>query len=273
MSAIPCPTPHCDRPRPGNRHLCGACEADLARALGDVPWLAGQLDVVLSKQGSHAPAGRRTGVPLPYDPRATEAAYVLKSALVGWVRLLTDASTVLAGAEAPYDHLPSIALWLLARLEELVMHHAAGEAVDEICSAVRSAIRLVDRPADLVYAGPCGNDVTVDEPCPEALYARPDAVRVTCRVCRSVYDVEDRREWMLDAVEGMLFRAADMAHVLTSLGWPCTQGQIRQWASRGRVVAHGVDGQGHPVYRVSEVRERLVVAREREQAKRERMAS
>jgi hypothetical protein len=249
--------------------LCGGCEADLARALGDVPWLAAQLDVVLSKQGSHAPAGRRTGLPLPYDPRATEAAFVLKSALVGWVRILVEAHP----EGRPADTLPAVALWLLARVERLAMHHAAGEAVDEICSAVRSAIRLVDRPADLVYAGPCGNDVTVDDPCPEALYARPDAVRVTCRTCRAMYDVEDRREWMLDAVEGMLFRAADMAHVLTSLGWPCTQGQIRQWASRGRVVPHGVDGQGHPVYRVSEVRERLRVVREREQAKRERMSA
>lgn len=267
MSA-PCPTPSCRYDRPGHRMLCGGCEADLARALGDVPWLAVQLDVVLSKQGSHTPAGRRTGVPLPYDPRATEAAAVLKSALVGWVRELLSWHT----EEWPADDLPSIAVWLLARVERLAMHHAAGEAVDVICSAVRSAIRLVDRPPDLLFAGQCGN-VLDGQVCETGLYARPDAARVRCHGCDRIYDMADRRADMLDAVEGMLFRAADMAHVLTSLGWPCTQGQIRQWASRGRVVAHGVDGQAHPVYRVSEVRERLVVAREREQAKRERMAS
>lgn len=241
--------------------LCGGCEADLARALGDVPWLAVQLDVVLSKQGSHAPAGRRTGVPLPYDPRATEAAAVLKSSLVGWVRELLSWHT----EEWPADDLPSIAVWLLARVERLVMHHAAGEAVDEICCAVRSAVRLVDRPADLVYAGPC--------PCGTDLYARPEVPKVKCRGCGDDHEVSDRREWMLAAIDDTLFPAAHMAHVLTSLGWPCTQGQLRQWASRGRVVAHGVDGQGRPVYRVSEVRERLMVAREREQAKRERVAS
>lgn len=252
--------------------LCGGCEADLARALGDVPWLAGQLDITLARLGSKhdggtgepnddpTPAVLRIG-PLGFDAGASEAKWVLKNALVGWVRILVQTHP----EDYPADTLADIAVWLLARVERLAMHHDAGSAVDEIRSAVWHGIRLIDRPADLVYAGPC--------PCGTDLYARPEAPQVTCRGCKAEYRVSDRREWMLATIDGTLFHAAAMAHVLTSLGWPCTQGQIRQWASRGRVVAHGVDGQGHPVYRVSEVRERLMVVREREQAKRERMSA
>lgn len=259
MSTIPCPTPHCDRPRPGNRHLCGACEAELARALGDVAWLAGELDVVLSRQGSHTAGVRSAGVPLPYDPRASEAAAVLKSALVGWVRELLSWHA----EEWPADDLADIAAWLLVRVERLVMHPAAEEAVGEICSAVRAAVRLVDRPVERVYAGPCGAEKDGQE-CPEALYARPDAVRVTCRACGAVYDVADRREQMLDSIGDLLLVAAQAAHVLTLLGEECTGERIRQWAFRGRVLAHGHDGQGRPLYRISELREQRAKTQRRE---------
>lgn len=259
MSA-PCPVPSCRYDRPGNRMLCGGCEADLARALGDVPWLAAQLDITLAKQGSHASGGRSASIPLPYDPRATEAAFVLKSALVGWVRILVEAHL----EDGPADNLPAIGVWLLARVERLAMHYAAGEAVDEVCSAVRAGIRLVDRPAALWYAGPCSIE-TSGEGCQADLYARPDAATVKCRACGTTYDVVQRRQWMLDAIDDALFHAAGLAHVLTSLGWACTAERIRQWASRGRVVAHGCDGQGRPVYRVSEVREKLADAKRREE--------
>lgn len=252
MSAIPCPTPGCRYDRPGHRMLCGGCEADLTRALGDVPWLAEQLDITLAKQGSHAPAGRSAGVPLPYDPRATEAGFVLKSALVGWVRILVEAHP----EGGPADTLPDVAVWLLARVERLAMHHDAGSAVDEIRSAVWHGIRLIDRPADLVYAGPC--------PCGTDLYARPEAPQVTCRGCGTEHRVADRREWMLAAIDDALFHAAGAAHVLTSLGEECSAERVRQWASRGRVLAHGCDGQGRPLYRISELREQRAKTQKRE---------
>jgi hypothetical protein len=282
LSAIPCPVPWCDRPRPGDRQLCGACEADLARALGDVPWLARQLDITLAKQGSHAGGGRSASIPLPYDPRATEANYVLRSALVGWVRVQTETILATAGPVCercahpscrwithtltlPGDTLPSMARWLLEDAERLAMHAAAEEAVDEIVSAVRSGIRLIDRPPVLWFAGPC-----TAAGCSADLYARTDAARVQCRDCGATYDVVARRQWLLDAIEDALFHAAGAAHVLTSLGWPCAAGRIRLWAHRGRLVAHGVDGQGRPVYRIGEIRELLVEAAQRSEERREK---
>lgn len=290
---VRCPVIWCHQDRPGNRHLCGACEAELQRALGDVPWLTEQLDIVLAKQGSRRGGGRRFDLdddptpatlhigPLPCDLRATEATQALRGELIGWVRVLLDGVPPAAGplcevcehescgriayTREPADHLPDITRWLLKRFDRLVMHPAAEEAVDGIVSTVRATIRLIDRPPVLWFAGPC-----TAAGCTADLYAKTDAPRVQCRKCGTSYDVVARRQWLLDAIEDALFHAAGAAHVLTCLGWPCSGERIRQWAHRGRLAPHGVDGQGRPVYRVGDVRELLVEAAQRREEKREK---
>src|SRR5690606_10226804 len=90
LSRTPCPVETCDRPATGGL-MCGACVSELRRALDAVAELAAELDVTLSRQTPRgATAGRSSVVPLPYDPRASEAAYVLRSTLAGWVRALRD---------------------------------------------------------------------------------------------------------------------------------------------------------------------------------------
>jgi hypothetical protein len=262
--------------------VCGGCEAELKRALADVLWLAAELDTTLAKQGSKATGGRSASIPLPYDPRATEAAAVLRSALVGWVRVLAED---VADAAVPYgptceqcqhpscrwilwlpgpaaDTMPAMARWLLAGAERLVMHAAADEAVGEICSAVRSAIRLIDLRAERGFAGPC-HAIVDGRVCGASLYARADAAKVRCRQCGAEYEVGERHEWMLASREDKLLPAALAAHALTSLGWPVTGERIRQWAHRHRILAAGTDAQGKALYRVREIRQLLVEGRER----------
>lgn len=54
MSNIPCPVERCDRPRPGHRPMCGACEAELFRALAAVPELEVELETTRARQTSHS---------------------------------------------------------------------------------------------------------------------------------------------------------------------------------------------------------------------------
>src|SRR5690606_38070794 len=112
LSRIPCPVETCDRPMPGSRAICGACEADIARALDAVPGVCAGLDVTLARQTSRTTAGKTSAVvPLPYDPRASEAAWVLRSTLAGWVRQLQDAKPEDGPAGTPQ----SMAAWLTQR--------------------------------------------------------------------------------------------------------------------------------------------------------------
>lgn len=265
MSRIPCPNPDCDRPAKAGL-LCGACVAELQRALDGVPEVLGDLDVTLSRQTSRmGRGGGGNSTPLPYDRRASEAGYVLRSTLVGWVRVLQEARP----EEWPDDTAQAMARWLSQRLERLVRHPAAPEAHGEITEAVRAAQRVTDRPAERQFAGRCA--------CGAALYAKPGASRVQCRDCDGdAVDVQTQRDTMLSAIADQLLPAVQAADVLTRLAAPLPADTVRHWARKGRLVPHGTDAAGHPLYRVSDVRDLLVekLAREAEaKAKRERVAS
>lgn len=252
MSRTPCPVETCDRPMPGSRVICGACEADIARALNAVPGLTADLDVTLARQTSRTTAGRSAVVPLPFDPRASEAAWVLRSTLAGWVRQLQEHRPEPWPADTPQD----MAAWLSARLQRLVRHPAAPEAHGEITEAVRAAQRVVDRPQERRFAGYCD--------CGAALYARPGAATVRCRDCDAApYDVDERRQAMLAAVADQLMPAHQAAAALSGLVAPLSADLVRKWAERGQIDARGRDLAGRPLYRLSDVLDRLLGTLER----------
>lgn len=85
-------------------YVCQTCTRRLAADLADVPWLIEQLDIALARQtviGGHG-AGHTEPEPyepdavpgatrraLPYDPRASEAAWILRTTLATWHETFT----------------------------------------------------------------------------------------------------------------------------------------------------------------------------------------
>lgn len=259
MSVEPlCQVETCGRPVK-DATVCGSCTDDLAKALGDVSALADELEVTLTRQArlGGGDGGRKNAeTPLVFHYAASETSYVLRNTLVGWVReLSTDGLGIACG-----DTVADMARWLLARVSTLAQHAAGGEAVEEICSAVRDVERVIDRSPERWYAGPCD--------CGMHLYVRPGVQTFTCRDCGERYDVAQRREWLLDAAEDTLGHAALVSQALTALAHPVTPERIRKWAERGQIVAHSVDAHGRALYQVGEVIELLTRA-----ARYERMAS
>lgn len=266
----PCPIDTCERPAPGGQPVCGACRADLERALRAVPDLTRELDVNLSRQVSRMGRGGNGVAPLPFDARASEAGYVLRSALVGWVRDLTQDAPARQGPSCracahpsclliagPSDDMGSMARWLLAGFERLLSHPAVDEAYGEIVDAVRGAERATDRPAERQFAGRCA--------CGVALYAKPGAAVVQCRDCDAgAVDVAEQRAAMLAQIEDQLATSTQAAHILTRLAAPLRASTVRKWGERSRLVAHGRDPHGHPLYRIGEVLELLVAKLARE---------
>jgi hypothetical protein len=250
---------------PGTSTICGACLADLERALGSAGALAAELQVTFARQARlGSGAGRRSAErPLPYDGRASRLALRLRTELVGWARVLAEhAPEPLPGpvcvacrhrscrairkTRMPADTIGATAAWLLLHLDEIRQHEAAAEMVANITALTRSAERLIDRPADRVYSGPC--DV-----CGDDLFGRLDAAEVACRGCGARYDVAARRQWLLAEAEDVLAGAALISRALTRLGSEVRVERVRQWASRGQLAAHGVDANGRPLYRVGDV--------------------
>lgn len=243
MSRIPCPVPDCRLPARSGL-MCGACEAELSRALRSVPALVGDLDVTLSRQTSRmGRGGHGAAVPLAYDARASEAGYVLRSALVGWVRQLQEAKP----EPWPADTAQAMAGWLSARLTRLVRHPAAQEAHGEITDAVRAAQRVTDRPAVREFAGRCPG-------CGEALYAKPGASRVQCRECDAdAVDVGAQLDQMRDAIRDQLAHPTGASALLARLEIKAPESTIRRWAEQRRLLAHGTDPRGRSLYRIGDI--------------------
>lgn len=259
----------CGRPIPDAALICSTCSHDMAKALGDVPFLAEQLDVRLSRQArvGTGNGARSAEQALPFDPFASRIADDLRNTLGTWVRVLVEAdgdplcgpvcATVCGHATCgairrrrrPGRALPALARWLLGRVGDLAHHEAGDEAKTDICAAVERAERAVDRTADRWYAGPC--DV-----CRRDMYAQPSAGVVNCW-CGAQYDVAERRAWLLDSAEDVLAHAALIARALSALGHKVGVDRLYKWAERGRIAPRSVDLRGRPLYRIGDVLDAL----------------
>lgn len=283
--ALRCPVRDCGRQMPGGNAICGCCEGDLARALGDVPWLVRELRVTMSRQGRRPATGRAREVdddpypatlhptPLPLDLGASDVLELLTAALDRWHQTLLGRTVRPAGpvcgscehpscglivyTTPPTDRTPvTLSRWLLHRHHALVARHDPVRAYADIVLLVQRAEQVIDRPPELWYAGPCLS-------CGEDLYAQPAATLVRCVGCGREYGVKARRSWLLATVEDTLATAAQAEHILTLLEWPVTAARIRLWAHRGRIAAHGIDHQARPLYRVGDIKQLLAEAAER----------
>lgn len=249
-----CPVDECTRPSHDGWTICTHHSWTLERDLGDIPALAEQLDITVSRQtASGARNGARsTERPLAFNYGASEAMYALRNTLVGWVRDLDP-----AGADWPADTVPALAMWLLARMGRLRTHPAAEEVVGEVCAAVRECWRAIDRAAERMYAGQCGAAGPEGE-CVEPLYARPDRAAVDCRACGATHLIEERRAKILAELADRLLTAREIARLAAWSGehpdTARTEKLLSVWVARKRLAPHGVDLHGRPTYRFGEVR-------------------
>lgn len=230
--------------------LCTTCTRHLATDLEAVPALAHQLAITRAKLdqiGERNPRGG-SNVPLGFRPTAVEVADVLHMTLAVWAReLATSPAAPGPLMDVPAEDPAELARYLRTHLEKLRHLVGTGQLTDEVGYAVKVTRRAVDRPADRVYVGPCDH-------CRYDLYARPHAAEVACTQCATVYLVEERRVWLLEALREHLATAAEIARGLGDIyGQPISRKTINQWHHRERLVEHGATRDGWPLFRIGDV--------------------
>lgn len=254
----------CGRPTRDNAYVCDHHGDELARALGEIPWLDDELQTTTARQagvdyrklGGGKGGKKPAEMPSPANMAASEARGHLKSLLVSWA--LFCASEGIRSAdprqELPADDLPALSRWLLWRVDGLTLHEIGYDAVDEITNTVAQCHRIIDRPADKQYLGPC-------DQCDHdgGLYATPGGTWATCNQCQAVTDAEALRAGLLRELDDRLCTAAEIARLSTFLGLKADREQVRkrinQWARRGLLDGHGDDD---PRFRFGVVYERLL---------------
>lgn len=220
--------------------LCHAETTLLERELGDVAAIVAELDTTLSKQarigngGTSGLARERT----PIAVGAMDPIWVLGNVLTTWIRDITgDEWRPGLGANPA----TAAAAHLLMEIPAIRRHPAVDELVDEITDAIRLARRTVDRPADKVYLGQCLVETPDDEgrqvTCLAEVYARPGAHEVTCKVCGVCHEVAERRAWLLQRAEDMLFTVQQAAQMVGDVGRiRVTEAAIRGYIHRKRIA-------------------------------------
>lgn len=97
----------------------------------------------------------------------------------------------------PAGSTAACAAWLAGLPGLIALHPAGDEMHDEITHVTAEVRRLIGRPAEKVYAGPC-QAPTDEGVCPDHLYARPGAEQTRCHSCGAEHDVAERRVTMVD---------------------------------------------------------------------------
>lgn len=241
----------CGKPTRDHAYVCEDCLTQLSQALAEIPWLLDELENTRTRTRGidyRALGGAKSSEPpLPIHPKAAEHVAELHNILVAWVKFcaedgITHQSTTVA---LPRDNSMSMSRWLMWRVDGLGFVELGSDCVNEIVGNVRAGKRIIDRPAESWFAGPC-------DQCEEDLYAKAQTGAVQCRNCEKTYDIAERREWLLAEAEDRLANATEIARAVSWLGsLPLTPDRVWKWAERGRIVAHGHDGRS-PLYRIGD---------------------
>lgn len=241
----------CGRPTRDDAYVCDTCLDNLSRDLGDIPWLATELDTTLT--GERSPVAQDGGRSakcsckdeddkcshglVPFNVAASDASRNLKHELVMLVRFcLEEGVRSRGGDDMPADDLVSLSRWLMWRTDGLAFVDMAPEFVRSVRAAVTTCRRVVDLPPERSYAGPCPE-------CKRDLYHRPDAAEVKCSECGTTWDVGEVVAWMRDRItEHMadrLVTAREGSTLLSRYGIEVGQGTIDKWHNRGLIVHAG----------------------------------
>lgn len=241
----------CGARRAAGAYLCSDCNDELSMLLGDVPSLVDELTTTLTGQQrfeQQTPNSKSREQPLPFNLGASHALADLHVALLRIVELThkahvesVDHRDTRAGSSSS-----SMSRWLLWRVDGIAAQPWGDHALAELQRVSKHATRVIDRPAERAFAGPCDD-------CGRDLYAKHDASTVECSACGLTYDLAARREWLLRAVDDQLATATEIARALTSLDLPVTSERIWQWRHRDRIEQRSIDRRGRPMYRVGDV--------------------
>ncbi len=267
--------PRCHGVLTAEEFVCARCSRALAARLVVLATRAGDVTVTVARLDRHGDRGPTSAErALPFDWDASDAAWAAHQTLVTWTRVV-DPGCQMARQVGPacldrgchhrtcavarvraFAPAVRVAFEMGMLVGRLRRRADAAEGFDELHAACELIARLVDNPPARWYAGPCGAQLVepVGERCETDLYARIGAGQVRCPDCGARWDAARRRDWLIGQAHDTLAHAGWMATALSSLlDRRITPEQIRGYAHRGRLVAHGRDEMGRPVYRVGDL--------------------
>lgn len=178
------------------------------------------------EDGNHKLAHER----LPINLGAAAALADLESYLGTWAMDVTNDQwwptpgelAPVSAADALLDHMP-----------EIRRHGAVAELVEELTKVITKARRVIDRPVEMRYVGPCLAPAGGGQ-CGHDLYIGPGAATVRCTNCGTTHEVANRPADLLDASEDHIVTVREASQYIGYFGgMAVNQKTIRTWIDRG----------------------------------------
>jgi hypothetical protein len=125
-----------------------------------------------------------------------------------------------------------VGLWLAQHVDLVRQSDVAGPCVRAVLGVRRKIERAIDSRQPELFLGPCDAPdvqtelvdgvvtVATDRICGVDLYGSLGDTEVECQACGCLYDIKERRAFMLESVRDVWARPAQIAEALTSLGTP-----------------------------------------------------
>lgn len=262
-----CTTPGCGRERLEHLYVCrgeGGCEDRLQAVLDELPGLYQHVEETFSRQDAIGGDGGRKSAEtsLPHKPNAGDALATISEVVAEWALVFAEAV-----GQATVVELPAVSgsvrlsyppdnpgEWLRRNVYSIVGQPRAGEALAALEGLQALAMRVIDRPGERLYAGPCQ-----EAECHSVLWAKPGDAVVKCWSCRKVFLVKDRREWMINAAAVMrVTQATALAWVKLLMDAEVPYRTWQSWRARGRLHSAGENVEGKPLFRFGDVRDLAV---------------
>lgn len=169
--------------------------------------------------------------------------------------------------------LPEIANWLATHVHSLACDESAGQWKRDVDGLVKRIEKVIDRPTPPRFCGPCIHYVEHNRHCGRLLYARRDAIEITCRACHTTHNIERLSMNLENRIGVMRFTSAEVLLIMEFyFDSRIPERTWRRWRKEGRVKVRGYkrpdnpDGTrgamglhcrsdaDEPVYRLAEVR-------------------
>lgn len=215
------------------------------------PWQSKEWD--LNRLPPSAPGG---GSWRPGRTAIERAEGDLARAVATWVGLLHSVNVSAPQVVSSGHVLARGCTWLLWHVRDITRHPQAADAHRAFVASAAAVAKVIDRPADRVYAGPCWERLPDGNQCQTDLYATPGAKDVQCRTCGIVHNVDYRRGWLADHLEDVELTATNTSRALAQIGLTVSRSHIDVWATRGSLISRGranVGGRSLALYRVGDV--------------------
>ncbi len=146
-----------------------------------------------------------------------------------------------AGRPAPPSWTTSgLAAWMETQLPWIRLQEWSTKMLDDIRATNDRAMRAVDRPADRLYLGTCGQQLQ-GEACRSELLASPGDSVVRCPGCGTSVSVAVRRSELMEAALGMWLSAGEIERLSAALAGDQAQLRVKRttvamWHQRGAIV-------------------------------------